>query len=89
MTSSVTVDLNFEKFLEAMRSLIREELDVLSQKPKVEKYYTRKEAAKLLRISLPTFHDWVRKGIIKPYKPANKILISESEIVRVLESRQP
>ena len=47
---------------------------------------TRKETAKLLRISLPCLHDWINKGILVPYRPGNRVLFRLEDIERMLES---
>lgn len=48
---------------------------------------TRKEAAKLLRISLPTLADWTKQGIIHAIPMRRRILYSASEIQNVLEKK--
>lgn len=46
-------------------------------------YYSRKECCEILSISLPTFHRWVKDGIIKPSKIGGKIYISATELDRI------
>lgn len=48
------------------------------------KLLTRKEAALLLRISLPTLHKWTREGRIKAYRISNKIRYKQTELERSL-----
>ena len=45
-----------------------------------EEYLTRKETSNLLKIALPTLHDWCNKGILKPYKIGNRTYFMRSEI---------
>jgi hypothetical protein len=49
-----------------------------------EKFLTRKETALFFSISLFTVHDWMKKGIIKPYKAGNRTYFKQSELVEVL-----
>ena len=43
-------------------------------------YLKREEVAKLLRVSLPTLHDWTKSGIIKAYRIGGRVLYKESEV---------
>jgi hypothetical protein len=47
---------------------------------------TRIETANLFSISLVCLHDWIKKGILKPYKVGNKTYFKRSEIMEVLSS---
>jgi len=51
----------------------------LFNKPQ-EEFLTRKEAAKLLKISLVTITDWNKKGILNPYRLGNLIRYKKSEL---------
>ena len=46
---------------------------------------TRAEAAKFLRISLPTLHKITQEGGLKYYQPGSKILYSKKEILKYVE----
>src|SRR5688572_2939548 len=48
-------------------------------------YLSRKEVAKLLKITLPTLHDWTKLGILKSYKMGTRVLYKESEVKEALE----
>ncbi len=50
------------------------------QPKKQPEYLTRKEVAKLLKVSLVTLTDWNKKGILKPYRLGNLIRYKLSEI---------
>jgi hypothetical protein len=54
--------------------------------PSEEKFLTRHETAQFFNISLYTVHDWMRKGIIKPYKAGNRTYFKKSELIEVLNS---
>jgi len=51
-----------------------------------ETFLTRKETASFFSISLFTVHDWMKKGIIKPYKAGNRTYFKKSELVEVLNN---
>jgi len=43
-------------------------------------YLSRKEVAKLLKITLPTLHDWTKQGWLKAYKMGTRVLYKQDEI---------
>lgn len=54
---------------------------VLNFQPKRQpEYLTRKEVAKILKVSLVTLSDWNKKGVIKPYRLGNLIRYKTTEI---------
>jgi excisionase family DNA binding protein len=54
---------------------------VLNFQPKKQaEYLTRKEVAKILKVSLVTLSDWNKKGILKPYRLGNLIRYKTTEI---------
>ncbi|MCF8273079.1 MAG: helix-turn-helix domain-containing protein [Flavobacteriaceae bacterium] len=62
---------------------IKTQLDELKQNfiPKEpDEFMSRNETAKLLKISLVCLHDWMNKGILKPYKMGNKTYFSRKQI---------
>lgn len=62
---------------------VRAELQVIAQnfQPKKQaEYLTRKEVAKILKVSLVTLSDWNKKGVLKPYRLGNLIRYKTSEI---------
>jgi excisionase family DNA binding protein len=54
------------------------------QKPPMEShknlYYSRKEVARMLQISLPTLNDWTKLGWLKSYKIGNRVLYKREEV---------
>lgn len=62
---------------------VRAELKVIVQnfQPKKQpEYLTRKEVAKILKVSLVTLSDWNKKGVLKPYRLGNLIRYKTTEI---------
>ncbi len=49
------------------------------QKEQTE-YLTRKEAAKLLGITLPTLHEWTKTGLVQGYRIASRVRYKRSEL---------
>ena len=47
-------------------------------------YVTRKEAAKILKVSLVTISDWNKKRILNPYRLGNLIRYKRSELDKAL-----
>ena len=49
---------------------------------------TRTEAAKMLRISLPTLADWTRQGMIPAQRIGRRVLYAISDIENTLEGKK-
>jgi len=45
-----------------------------------QEYLSRKEVAKLLKISLTTLNDWSKQGIVQSYRIGNRVLYKKKEI---------
>lgn len=77
-----------EEFKESILQEVRKELSKLSlsnsPNNQVDEYVTRKEAAKLLKVSLITISDWNKKGILNPYRLGNLIRYKKSELEQAL-----
>ena len=62
---------------------VKNQLDDLKknyQPREPEEFLTRVETSKLLKISLVTIHQWVKDGILKPYKVGNRTYFSRKDI---------
>jgi len=62
---------------------VRSELSEFSktfQSKEPEEYITRKEAAKIFKVSLVTISEWGKKGILKPYRLGKFIRFKKSEL---------
>jgi len=51
-------------------------------------YITRKEVAKLLKVCLPTLHDWTKLGWLQSYKMGNRVLYKRHEVEAALHQVQ-
>lgn len=80
--TGITVD----HLLLQIGQLIDTKIGTLPQtKNKQSDYLSRKETAQLLKITLPTLHDWTKIGILKAYKIGTRVLYKEAEIKEALE----
>ncbi len=52
-------------------------------------YITRREVAAIFKISLPTVHEWINKGILKSYKIANRVFLKRGEVEAALTQVKP
>ncbi len=76
---NVTPDQLKESILSDVRAELQE--IVLNFQPKKQpEYLTRKEVAKILKVSLVTLSDWNKKGVLKPYRLGNLIRYKTTEI---------
>lgn len=63
-----------------------EKITLNFQPKKQPEYLTRKEVAKILKVSLVTLSDWNKKGVLKPYRLGNLIRYKREEIDQALIS---
>ncbi|AOW17121.1 DNA-binding protein [Polaribacter vadi] len=74
-----------ENILKDVRTELKE--IVLNFQPKTQpEYLTRKEVAKILKVSLVTLSDWNNKGVLKPYRLGNLIRYKREELDQALIS---
>lgn len=75
-----------EHLREIVREVIVEEVPKLIPQISAEgKYYTRKEAAKRARITLPTLDKYIQEGKIKAHRLGRRVLFSEDDIKTAIE----
>ena len=55
-----------------------------TEQPKEEGYRTRKETAKMLKITLPTLNEYTKKRILTGYRVGVRVLYKQSEIESAL-----
>lgn len=94
ITIPVTIDEMRQMWREDMRLEMKaglaEHLPTASQSQNLPDFLTRKEAAKLLRISLVTLHDWSRDiedrpAIIRPIKINGRVRYKRDEALALLD----
>jgi hypothetical protein len=74
---------------EMIADKVRAEMQSLSvrlqEKPTPDKpQMSRREAAQFFGVSVNCVHDWVKRGILKPYKMGNRTYFLRSECLEVL-----
>ncbi len=57
------------------------------QRPTAEEYMTRKEVADFFKISLPTLHQYVNKGLLNAYKVEGRTLFRRGEVEDVAKKK--
>lgn len=74
-----------DKINQGLKIEIEKIVSSLSNKAvSTKEFLTRKETAKYFSISLVCLHDWVKKGIVKPYKMGRRTYFMHSELVDAL-----
>ncbi len=66
----------------------KEQKPVANEKEEPERYSTRVETAKRLRITLPTLNKYDKYGLIKSVRIGGRVLYPESEILKALKDRR-
>ena len=78
--STLILNVTPQEFSEILRPIIREELSLLQTKSPANEYLSRQQAADRLHITLPTLHDYTRKGIIQGLRIGGRVLYSEEAV---------
>ena len=85
LVSGITVN----ELLSQVEQLIDAKFSIFPKKENDQpEYLSRKEVAKLLKITLPTLHDWTKLGFLKSYKMGSRVLYKLSEVKETLEKAQ-
>jgi excisionase family DNA binding protein len=84
--SGITVDdllLRIEQMMEAKLNA------PLQQKAKDKtEYITRKEVAAILKVTLPTLHEWTKLGWLPSYKMGSRVLYKKAEVEKAIDNVQ-
>ena len=74
--------INLSDIKKVLREVLEEKSNDFAKPVKSEdqKYLSRKEVAKLLKISLTTLNDWSKQGIVQAYRIGNRVLYKKKEI---------
>lgn len=76
-----------EIILESLSRAIKEVNPVKNESSNTDEFATRMEVAKLLKITLPTLHDWTKQGIITSYKIGKRVLYKRDEVKDSMHQR--
>lgn len=93
MQGIVLDSISRDEFQELIRECVREELQSHSQEsPKSSnneaELIDSKEAAALLRISLPTLHKWKKQGQIPFHRIGTRIRFNKAEVLATIGERR-
>ncbi|MDQ8749266.1 helix-turn-helix domain-containing protein [Elizabethkingia miricola] len=58
----------------------------ITSKSEEKPFYTRKETAELLDISLTTLHNWNKAGILNAKKMGSRVYYSKEDVMALLNS---
>lgn len=82
------------QFAEAVAEILRPTLEQMiderlkeinnTQEKEKDEYLTRAEVCKMLKISLPTLHSMVNKGLLRKYKAQGHTIFKASEVERAV-----
>lgn len=87
--AGIIVQITEEEFKAYLDAAVQKTLDNYVPPKNDVEYLTRKEVAKKLRISLPTLHKNVSKGVLNPQRVSGRVLFRKDEIEALLSSEQP
>ncbi|RYE56582.1 MAG: DNA-binding protein [Sphingobacteriales bacterium] len=68
------------ELLEPITRELKTYLTALQPTPATTEYLTRKEAATLLGVSLPTLNEWTKNGTVQGYRIASRVRYKRSEL---------
>lgn len=73
--------VDYSKLIEDVKNIIDIAINNIKENQKTPDYLTREQVAKYFNISLPTVHNWMKAGILKPYKIGNQTRFKQHEII--------
>lgn len=83
MATSTTIEnITPDELIESVRRVVKQEIADLQLERNAPKYFTRREVADLLKITLPTLFDYTRTGKIKGHRIGTRVLYSEEEVMK-------
>ena len=91
MEKMLLIQMTPEELKDIIVEVINDHLNDLkeeTQPKEPEELLTRVEVAKLLKISLPTLHEWTKEGMLQSYGIRNRVLYKRSEIMSSLRKRE-
>lgn len=86
LTQKDTIWGFFTPFIEAIADKVSERV-LQATTHKEPRFYTRKETAKLLRITLPTLHRLTKEGILKSKKISGRVLYYSDAIDEAIQQK--
>lgn len=81
--SGFTLNDLLERFEQIIDQKIRD-FQPTQNKAEQTEFITRQEVAELLKITLPTLHEWTKLGWLQSYKLGNRVLYKKQEVEQAL-----
>ena len=86
--STILHHVSYLELKDIISETIQEELgQILKPLPKTE-LISRKEAAEILGVSLPTLHCWTKDGKVPAYRIGNRVRYKRDEVLNSLQKIQ-
>lgn len=79
--------IQLDELIDKISEVFQAKLDTLSSLQKSAentKYLSRSEVSRLLKISLPTLHEWTKLNLLQSYKIGNRVLYKNEEVEKAL-----
>lgn len=88
MESIILQSVSVSELKELISETIQEQIGQIQKPlPKTE-LLTRKEAAEILGVSLPTLHYWTKDGEVPAYRIGNRVRYKRDEVLSSLQKIQ-
>ena len=84
MESTILQNVSFSELKELISKTIQEQIGKIQEPPPKTELITRKEAAEMLGVSLPTLHCWTKDGRIPAYRIGNRVRYKREEVLNSL-----
>lgn len=86
--------ISFDQLQESIKTIVSAELknavSELTTKREIEpELITRKETAEILGVSLPTLHEWTKKGVLPAKRIGSRIRYERTAVFDALKSVEP
>lgn len=87
--------ISFDQLQESIKTIVSAEIKnavnelTVSQKDTATELITRRETAAILGVSLPTLHEWTKKGILPAKRIGSRIRYERSAVYQALKSVEP
>ena len=87
--------ISFEQLQNSIKTIVSAELKnavielTESQKDTAPELITRKETADILGVSLPTLHEWTKKGVLPAKRIGSRIRYERTAVYDALKSVEP
>ena len=82
---SIVLEISPEQFLSSIKEIVEEVINQQTAKAKEAKFYSRKEAAEMLGISVSSICNWLKEGKLKGRKAGSRVVFKESDLHKCLE----